>query len=70
MSGASTGDARSAILERVRLQAAKKLPANKELQAVAAKRFTPFFETFNASPISRIREWDPVDKADYRKSSD
>ncbi len=56
-----------AILERTRLQAAKKLPENAELQAIAAKRFAPFFETFNASPLSRIREWDVVNKADYRK---
>jgi len=56
-----------AILERIRLQAAKKLPANTELHTVAKRRFEPFFETFGASPLTHIREWDRIDKDDYRK---
>ncbi len=56
-----------ALLERVRLQAAKKLPANDALKNLAAARFRPFFETFEPSALSRIREWSQVDKADYRQ---
>jgi len=56
-----------AILERARLQAAKKLPANAALMALAKRRFAPFFETFRGSSLTRIREWNLVDKEDYQK---
>ena len=56
-----------AILERARLQAAKKLPANSALKALAAARFKPFFEVLQHSGLSRIQEWTVLDVSDYRK---
>ena len=56
-----------AILERARLQAAKKLPANAALRTLAAARFGPFIEVLNSSSLTRIREWTSLDKNDYRR---
>ncbi len=56
-----------AILERARLQAAKKLPANARLKALAVARFGPFFEVLGPSGLTRIREWDALDVNDYRR---
>jgi len=56
-----------AILERVRLQAAGKLPANAELKSLATKRFEPFFEVLDSSRLSRTREWTVLDKEAYRR---
>ena len=57
-----------AILERARLQAAKRLPANDALKTLAVKRFPLFFKTFEASAVTRLREWSNVDKAEYRST--
>lgn len=56
-----------AILERARLQADQKLPANAKLKALAAARFEPFFEVLGPSGLTRIEEWRPLDVDAYRK---
>jgi len=56
-----------ALLERARLQAAKKLPEDERLRAVATKRFAPFMAVFRSCSLTRIAEWRPVDKDDYGK---
>jgi len=56
-----------AIVERARLQVAKKLPANDQLKALAAERFQPFLETLKASGMTRLQEWKPLDFDDYRQ---
>jgi len=56
-----------AILERTRLQVTDKLPASVELRSLAARRFGPFMEVFRASTLTRVREWNNVDKDDYRR---
>jgi hypothetical protein len=55
------------ILERTRLQAAKKLPANDPLQALAQQRFQPFLEVLNNSGLSRLQESKLLDFDDYRQ---
>ncbi len=57
-----------AILERARLQAQKKLPADEESMQLARKRFEPFFKTFNSCGLTRIREWTVIDKKEYRQA--
>jgi len=54
-----------AIAERARLQTAGKLPKNEALMTLARARFAPFTETLTASPLTHLREWNAVDKADY-----
>jgi len=54
-----------AIVERARLQTAGKLPRNEALMGLARARFAPFIETLTTSRLTRLREWNPVDKADY-----
>ena len=55
-------------------KAAMKLADNKQtaqqrdLIALARKRFPTFMQTFERSKLTRIREWKDVDKADYRKT--
>ncbi len=49
-----------AIVERARA-AADKPP----LGPLAARRFEPFMETLQSCDLSRIREWDVLDKAEY-----
>ena len=51
-----------AIVERAR-GAADKPP----LGPVAARRFEPFMETLQSCDLTRIREWDALDKAEYGK---
>jgi hypothetical protein len=59
-----------AIVEQGR--AAAKVPAEKRtpeqlgVLALARQRFAPFMNTMAASPITRIREWKNMDKAEYR----
>ena len=40
----------------------------RELIALARKRFAPFMQTMAASKLTRIREWKDLDKAGYRKT--
>lgn len=56
-----------AILERARLQQQRKLPANEQLAALATARFQPFFEVLDRSHLTRLTEWTPVDKKEYRR---
>lgn len=55
-----------AILERARLQAQQKLPVNPVFMTMAAARFLPFFEVFQGSTLTRLREGEPLDKELYR----
>jgi hypothetical protein len=54
-----------AIMERARLQARKQLPANPEFMKLAISRFAPFSVTFHASPLTKIKEYENVDKKVY-----
>ncbi len=56
-----------AIMERARLEAQKKLPANEAFQAVAAERFKPFMEVLKGSNLTHLREGPPMDKDAYRR---
>jgi hypothetical protein len=56
-----------AILERARLKAQQKLPANEAYRALAVTRFEPFMQTLRASKISSVAEGKPVDKEAYRR---
>jgi hypothetical protein len=56
-----------AILERARLQAKKQLPANEALTKLAVARFQPFCDVLQRSPLSKLRESDPIDKQKYRR---
>ncbi len=56
-----------AIVERARRQKGGKLPANGALLKLAAARFEPFLGMLESCPITRIREWTVLDKADYRQ---
>jgi len=56
-----------AILERARLQAANKLPANEQLKRLATERFEPFIATLRTSGVTRINEWSPLNLDDYRQ---
>jgi len=55
-----------AILERARALARKRHLDRAPLAAVAARRFEPFFDVLQSSGLTRIREWDTLDVADYR----
>jgi hypothetical protein len=57
-----------AILERARLEAQKKLPADPALRALAATRFEPYCDLLDSCPLTRLSEWRPVDKEAYRKT--
>ncbi|MBI5686751.1 MAG: DUF4838 domain-containing protein [Verrucomicrobia bacterium] len=46
----------------------KRNAQQRELIALARKRFATFMQTFERSKLTRIREWKDVDKADYRKT--
>lgn len=56
-----------AIVERARLMAAGKLPADADFKSMAVRRFPLFIKTFRASSLTRVREWSAVDKDDYAK---
>ena len=56
-----------AIVERARLQAQKKLPANETFQSLAAERFKPFMEVLKSSNLTHLREGPPFDKEAYRR---
>lgn len=57
-----------ALLERARLQASGRLPANAALKDLAAARFLPFLTVFDSAALTRLREWNAVDKPEYRKT--
>lgn len=46
----------------------KRTAQQRDLIALARKRFPTFMQTFERSKLTRIREWKDVDKADYRKT--
>lgn len=46
----------------------KRTAQQRDLIALARKRFPAFMQTFEHSKLTRIREWKDVDKADYRKT--
>ena len=56
-----------ALLERARLQAQQKLPANAAYRSVAVARFQPFIETLLASKLSSLLEGKPFDKKTYAR---
>jgi hypothetical protein len=56
-----------AIVERARLQAQKKLPANPALLKLAAARYRPFIETMKSSSLSGLAEGQSIDKAAYAR---
>jgi hypothetical protein len=56
-----------AILERARLESRARLPMNDSFLAMARERFAPFFQTLQASKITRLNEWEPLDKEAYRR---
>ena len=56
-----------AILERARLQAQQKLPANAAYRSLAAARFKPFIETLRGSKLTSVLEGKPLDKEAYRR---
>jgi hypothetical protein len=56
-----------AMVERARLQAASRLPANEPFQKLAAARFEPFMATLKASGMTRLREGQPLRIDEYRQ---
>ncbi|MHC4398480.1 MAG: DUF4838 domain-containing protein [Planctomycetota bacterium] len=56
-----------AIVERARAAAAKEQLDESLLGPLAARRFEPFVDTLQSCDLTRIMEWQTVDKADYRK---
>jgi len=57
-----------AILERGRLQALGKLPANKTFTPLVVARFHPFLDVIQKSAITRIDGWEkPFDSNSYRR---
>jgi hypothetical protein len=56
-----------AIVERARLEAQKKLPANPALLKLAAARYRPFIETMKMSSLSGLAEGQSIDKAAYAR---
>ncbi len=56
-----------AIVERARLQSQGKLPEDKDFTALAAARFQPFCETLDRSKLTKLHEYENVDKAAYRQ---
>jgi len=57
-----------AILERARARAAAGQRDKPPLGPLAAQRFKPLLETLDSSDLSRLMEWQALDKADYRKT--
>jgi hypothetical protein len=55
-----------AILERARLEQAKRLPPNPALGAAAAARFQPFFQVLRPSGLVRLREGSPLEINSYQ----
>lgn len=55
-----------AILERARLLAGKGELDKTLLGPPAVRRFEPFMKTFTSCDLTRIMEWQAIDKADYR----
>ncbi len=55
-----------AILERTRLEQAKRLPPNPALAAAAAARFQPFFQVLRPSGLVKLREGTPLDVNAYQ----
>ncbi len=56
-----------AIVERARLQAARRLPVNEPFQKLAAARYGPFMTSLKASGVTRLREGQPLKLDDYRQ---
>jgi Domain of unknown function (DUF4838) len=56
-----------AILERGRLEALGKLPANEPFKTLVAARFKPFVATLQENKIARLHEGQPLDKEAYRQ---
>ena len=56
-----------AILERARLETPRSLPIDEPFLAIAAERFTPFFQTLHTSTLTRLSETEPLDKEAYRR---
>lgn len=60
-----------AIVEQGRVAAktpeAKRTAPQREILALARVRFVPFMRTLAASPLTRLREWKDVNKAEYRE---
>jgi len=56
-----------AILERARAQASAGNRDKPPLGPLAARRFEPFTKTLQSCDLTRLMEWQAVDKADYRK---
>ena len=56
-----------AILERARAQASKGERDKPPLGPLAARRFEPFTKTLQSCDLTRLMEWQALDKADYRK---
>jgi hypothetical protein len=54
-----------AILERARAAAGKGQLEKSPLKPLAARRFQPFCETLKSCALTRIMEWQRIDKADY-----
>ena len=55
-----------AILERARTQASQGQADKPPLGPLAARRFEPFMNTLDSCDLTRIMEWQTIDKADYR----
>ncbi len=55
-----------AIVERARSQAAKGKLDQSPLRDLVTKRFEPFMQTLEASDVTRLMEWKPLDKHQYR----
>ncbi len=56
-----------AILERARAQASAGNRDKPPLGPLAARRFEPFTKTLQSCDLTRLMEWQALDKADYRK---
>lgn len=56
-----------AIVERARALAKEGKLAGSPLGALAGRRFGPFMETLSGSRVTRIMEWQTLDKPEYRR---
>jgi len=56
-----------ALVERARLEAARKLPRNGELHERASKRLAPFLDALKAGGVTRLNEWKTLNLDDYRQ---
>ena len=54
-----------AILERARLESKKQMPANAATVKLAAERFAPFRKTLKASPLTKLSEYQNINKDAY-----